>query len=118
MIIFAKDRLKTIRPGAQGGVGEVHGLHSLTADRRPDKSHFKMVGRMTLAPGSSIGLHTHKDDEEIYIILSGQGLYTKNDGQTETVGPGDMTLTRRGHQHGLANDGAETLIFIAVIAAD
>lgn len=116
MIIFAKDRQPSISQRPQGGEGQVEGLRSLTAENRPDRTRFKMAARMTLPPGASIGFHLHPEDEEVYYILSGQGRYTDADGQSSPVGPGDLTLTRAGEGHGLANEGREPLVFFAVIA--
>ncbi len=117
MIFKANDWKNNVRAGVQGGTGEVVGRHPFTADNRPEPTCFRMVGLMTLAPGSSVGVHTHHDDEEIYIFVSGRGLYTRNDGGTEEVFPGDMTLTRKGETHGIANNGDEPLVFTAVIGA-
>lgn len=116
MIVFAQDRQPSVSLQPQGGEGRIEGLRSLTADNRPEGSRFKMAARMTLPPGASIGFHLHPDDEEIYVILSGRGLYTDSDGQTSPVGPGDLTLTRSGEGHGLANNGQEPLVFFAAIA--
>lgn len=118
MLINAKDRTSSLREKPQGGEGKIHGLHTMTADSRPDGTHFKMIASMTLPQGSSIGFHIHSDDEEIYIITGGQGIYTDNDGQKYPVGPGDVSITRQGEGHGLANTGDEPLTFNAVIAAE
>jgi len=116
MIFSAKDRVESVRQKAQGGEGEIRSRHPFSADRRPAGTVFKMIGEMALAAGASIGFHVHKEDEEIYIINQGRGLYTRRDGQTAEVGPGDVTLTRKGEGHGLANIGQEPLLFTAVIA--
>lgn len=115
MIFKAENRIKTSRSQPMGGEGEINGLASFNADTRPEKTCFKMVSRMSLEPGSSVGPHVHKEDEELYLIVSGQGLYIKNDGSAEPVGPGDLTMTRKGERHGLENTGPEPLVFIAVI---
>lgn len=116
MIVYAKDRQPSVSHQPQGGEGLIEGLRSLTADNRPDRTCFRMAAQMTLPPDASIGFHLHPDDEEIYVILSGSGLYTDADGQTSPVGPGDLTLTRSGEGHALANNGQEPLVFFAVIA--
>ncbi len=116
MVFYGKDRFENIRQKVQGGEGEVRGLHPFKPEDRPPKTSFKMVGEMSLAVGASIGFHTHANDEEVYIIVKGRGLYTDNDKKTYPVVPGDVTLTRQGEGHGLANAGDEPLIFTAVIA--
>ncbi|MDR3038050.1 MAG: cupin domain-containing protein, partial [Candidatus Adiutrix sp.] len=91
MIFFAKDSVENVRQKPQGGQGEVRGRHPFSAEARPDQTAFKMIGEMTLPAGSAIGFHIHQNDEEIYIITRGRGLYTRNDGQTAEVAPGDVT---------------------------
>lgn len=116
MIFYAKDNVRTFREKPAGGAGEIRGTHPFQAEGRPQESRFKMVGEMTLSPGGSIGFHIHAEDEEIYIITAGRGFYTDADRREYPVAAGDMTLTRRGEGHGLKNDGAEPLVFTAVIA--
>ncbi len=116
MIFYGKDRFENVRQKPAGGEGEVCGRHPFKPEDRPEKTRFKMIGEMTLPVGASIGFHTHENDEEIYIIARGRGLYTDNDGKTHPVVPGDVTMTRQGEGHGLANAGDEPLVFNAVIA--
>ena len=71
---------------------------------------------MTLKPGSYIGSHTHKDNEDAYLIISGKGIFTDGNGHAWVVGAGDMTIARPGQTHGLANLGKEDLVFLDIIA--
>ena len=64
-----------------------------------------------LAPGVTIGVHTHERDEEYYYIVSGRGTMTL-DGKEQAVGPGDITAVFPGGSHGLANDSDEDLRII------
>lgn len=65
-----------------------------------DDGAITMSSCIELEPGASIGFHEHSDDEEVYAIISGKGLFT--DGTTEMeVNPGDILLTRRGMPHSL-----------------
>ena len=64
--------------------------------------------------GSSIGLHTHGDeDEEIYVVVDGHGRMTV-DGETFGVGPGDVIANRPGGSHGLSNDTDAPLRIVVV----
>jgi mannose-6-phosphate isomerase-like protein (cupin superfamily) len=118
MIFPAQDKVENIRQKVFGGEGEIRGLHPFAAAARPAGTRFKTIGEMTLPVGASIGFHRHQDDEEIYIIREGRGLYVKNDGTSVPVAPGDVTLTRSGEGHSLANTGDGPLVFTAVIASD
>lgn len=117
MIFYAKDCQASTRQEVKGGTGEVGFLFSMTSDIHPGNSCFQVVGQVTLPPGSSIGFHIHDQEEEIFLITSGSGIYTDSNGQTCSVVAGDMTLTRRGEGHGLSNPGDQPLSFMAIIAA-
>jgi mannose-6-phosphate isomerase-like protein (cupin superfamily) len=73
--------------------------------------HF--VDYAVLPPGASIGIHTHGDDEEIYLVLEGQGVMHL-DGEEFRVGPGSVIKNRRRGTHGLRNDGATPLRLFVV----
>ena len=74
----------------------------------------RLFNHMILAPGRSVGDHTHTGDNEIYYFLKGSGLYNDN-GKSVRVFPGDTTVCKDGECHGLVNDGDEPLEFIALI---
>ena len=116
MIIKSTERRATLRPKSWGGEGELAGQHYLPENAAESDSPFTMCAEMTLKPGHSIGVHTHDANEEIYIILSGLGDYTDENGDIHRLHPGDMSLTRRGQSHGIKNPGTEPLTFMAVIA--
>ena len=72
------------------------------------------IMRSVLAPGASIGLHTHETSSEVMYFLSGTGkvLY---DGVWEPVAPGTCHYCPKGHSHSLVNDGTEDLVTFAVV---
>ena len=74
----------------------------------------RMFIHMVLAPGRSIGEHTHTGDNEIFYFIRGTGLYNDN-GNIVRVYPGDTAICNDGELHGLVNDGEEALEFIALI---
>jgi len=84
-------------------------------DQVPGASAIKYVRDLVLYPGSSIGLHPHLDDEEIYFVILGEGVMTV-DGEDQPIGPGSVVLTLSGSYHGLRNTGRDDLR-IAVVCA-
>ncbi len=67
-----------------------------------------------LPAGSDIGVHTHDhDNEEMYIIISGQG-EMEVDGQRSSVGPGHVIVNRPGGTHGLKNTGRTDLYMVVI----
>lgn len=116
MLFKTAEQKPMIRREVQGGVGEAQCLFAIPRGEGPAESRFKMVGKMTFDAGASIGFHTHDTDEEIYIILSGKGVYTEDDGSRHEVGPGDVSLTMRGQRHGLEVSKEGPLTLLALIA--
>ncbi len=74
----------------------------------------RLFNHMVLAPGRTIGDHTHTGDNEIFYFIKGTGLYNDNGTQVR-VQPGDTAICNDGECHGLINDGEEALEFIALI---
>jgi mannose-6-phosphate isomerase-like protein (cupin superfamily) len=99
----------------QGGAGGGFARYLVPPKGQRPGSRFRMIGRIALDPGAEVGSHPHEEDEELYVILSGEGLY-EEDGLSERVGPGDMMLVERGHRHGIRNIGDAPLEFLAAIA--
>lgn len=99
------------QPGPHGGAGTTT-AHPLFAD---DTGLPFIMRKRILHPGAGIGLHSqHKD--EIYYIISGQGLYTL-DGHLHEVGPGHALLTRSGSTHAIRQTGEEDLVLLIVYPA-
>lgn len=104
---------KTLR-NCHDGTGELHCVERF-ADYKRKTPGIKFVHEDLLPPGASIGEHAHRGDEEIYLILEGNGQMTL-DGETVEVGPGDLCLTRSGHSHSLRNTGNTPLRLVVVCA--
>ena len=97
----------------RGGEGRALICSALLDDEK--KGAFTLAARIALDPGASVGLHRHERDEEVYAILSGEGILSYGKGECP-VGPGDLFVTRKGMSHGLRNIGKEPLIFFAIVA--
>ena len=98
------------------GKGTLYGKFAFRREQATENQAIKEIGLMTLKPGDSIGLHKHINNEDTYIIISGQGLFTDGEGGEYMVGPQTVTIAVAGESHGLENVGNEDLIFIDVIA--
>jgi mannose-6-phosphate isomerase-like protein (cupin superfamily) len=62
-----------------------------------------------IPPGSTIGLHRHRaDEEEFYLVLAGEGEMSKDEA-VFTVRPGDLIRNRPDGMHGLRNVGSDML---------
>ncbi len=107
MKIDFKNIEETIVPNFKGGEG-----HYIMKQFADDKVKI-MYGK--LEPGCSIGLHRHELNCEIMYILSGQATYV-DEGEVETVNPGEVHYNPMDKEHTLMNNGQEDLTFFAVVA--
>ena len=73
--------------------------------------------RVVMPPNSSMGLHQHGNDEEMYIILSGEGLMTI-EGKEQRVAKGDMILNQPFGNHGLLNDSKQDIELLIIQASN
>jgi len=65
-------------------------------------TNLRFIIYSELKPGTSVGYHTHENNEEVYVILNGRGTMTVN-GQTHEVSTGDVILNKPYWSHGLEN---------------
>jgi len=112
MIRKAREMKRTTRENMRGGKGTIEFLHYFEKDEL--RSPTRLLAKLTIHPGDSIGLHRHEDEEEIFIIARGTGdLF---DGASRSrVGPGDAILTGSGEEHAIENVGSDDLEIVAVI---
>jgi mannose-6-phosphate isomerase-like protein (cupin superfamily) len=96
----------------RGGAGKTTIHHYWKKDEMAGNE--RLCSRIELEPGSSIGFHEHNDEEEIFIIISGEGEVVDGD-TTSTVKAGDTILTGGGAGHSIKAIGDETLVFVALI---
>ena len=76
-----------------------------------DSAKFGFMHRDEMAKGVSIGVHEHKDSEEIYYLVSGKGVLTY-DGKEYEMLPGDISLCNIGHSHGFLATEDSVLIVV------
>ena len=101
-----------VRENIRGGKGKITFHHLFAKEEIVAKT--RLCARMVVHPQSSIGLHVHENEDELFVVLSGSGLL--DDGQRQTpVFAGDAILTGNGQSHSIANNGAADLEILAVI---
>ncbi len=91
---------------AHEGKGKIEFCRLFTQEDFQTKCDF--VDYAKLPPNTSIGLHKHGDNEEMYFVLAGTGLM-RVDGEEFRVSKGDIIPNKIGGSHGLQNDGGESL---------
>ena len=101
------DRMPSlVQPRFKGGQGE--------AETRIFQDGMGKILRLTLGPGSSIGLHTHTDSCEGMYFLSGTGVCL-DDGVEAAVYPGLCHYCPQGHSHSVVNTGTEPLVILGIV---
>lgn len=109
MIIDFKKLEETSTPAFKGGLGAFDCAAFI------DDTHRIMRGH--LAPGSSIGFHSHDETSEILFIHKGEG-HVIEDGETKAIKEGMCNFCPKGKSHSLINDGISDMIFFAVVAKE
>lgn len=96
----------------KGGEGTVEVIRVLDAGEY--ESPNKLIARLILRPGCSLGYHTHQGEEEIIHVLRGQATYRDGDAVTQ-LQAGDSCVCLSGCGHSIACCGEEPLEIFAVI---
>ena len=112
MIKTAEEMVREIKVQMRGGVGQVVVTNLLQPEELTGKA--RLVARLTLEQGCSIGRHQHVAEEEIFAIVQGEAVFDDN-GVEKILRTGDVALTRGGEFHSIRNDKPETLEVMAVI---
>ena len=106
MKINLNDYERTAQPNFRGGKGEY-------VSRMLNDGTNKVIWGM-LAPGHSIGMHTHETNSEIMHVLSGTARVVM-DGQIEYVHAGQTHYCPKGHSHMTEPYGMQELVLLAVV---
>ena len=115
--IFPKETLvKGERKDVAGGHGTLYADYAFTRDKALKDQAVKEIAWLHLNPGDSVGYHQHVTNEDVYIVISGEGVFKDNDGKDKPIKAGDIMIARKGQSHGIANSGKEPLVFLDVIA--
>jgi mannose-6-phosphate isomerase-like protein (cupin superfamily) len=112
MIIRKQDREIDVRENMRGGKGKVTIVKHIPAEAMQGKA--RLCATLVLDPGSSIGLHEHADEYEIFIVQKGSGVID-DIGSVADVGPGYAVFTGGGEGHSVENTGDEPMEITAVI---
>lgn len=109
-----KNFLSTIaqsRESSHDGVGKYDLYEIWSSD--DFKSNIDFIDRVVIPPNSTVGYHKHGNNEEMYIILDGNGEMTLN-GKKIQVTKGDMILNQPSGEHGLVNNSSENIDVLVI----
>jgi quercetin dioxygenase-like cupin family protein len=76
---------------------------------------FLMIGLNCLEPGQVQPVHDHADQDKVYVVLEGDGVFTVGADEQE-AGPGSVVWAPAGVPHGVRNAGQERLAVLVGMA--
>ncbi|TRO54364.1 cupin domain-containing protein [Candidatus Bathyarchaeota archaeon] len=86
------------------------------AKKPKDMKTFKHFARVTLKPGETNNLHTHKDAEQVYFVMAGEGIAQVGE-EKQYVTAGDAIFLPANVPHGFFNTGKNTAVVLMIGAA-
>ena len=101
-----------VRENARGGKGQL-ALHHLFENEQL-APNSRLLCKIVVQPGNSMGMHTHQGESEFFYVLSGSAKFTEN-GEILLLNPGDTLYTPPGGNHSFEVNGDETLELLAVV---
>ena len=118
LMLKKKEDIKpVIIENMKGGEKYVQRYNSVESDSFTGNAD--VVARLVLIPGATIGYHEHVGNEEAIMVISGTARCT-DDGEVYEMHPGDVTICREHHFHGIENASADgdLEIYAVVIKTD
>ena len=104
---------KVVIKNPHGGIGCIEKYDVLTGE--DTFGHISLVAKVILYPQTIIGFHQHKDEEEAYYVLKGQGYFINSQKERIPVKAGDVCLMEKGRSHGMENLNDEEMEMIAIV---
>ncbi|MDD4074673.1 MAG: cupin domain-containing protein [Eubacteriales bacterium] len=111
MFLRANERKVERKENLRGGDGTI-----VMGSFLPDEKlfHTRLISKIEVAPGCSIGRHAHTGEYEAYYFLEGE-ITLDDNGTTIKALPGDFSICFDGQSHGFRNDTKEPASLLAFI---
>jgi quercetin dioxygenase-like cupin family protein len=68
-----------------------------------------------LEPGQAQKVHTHDDQDKVYVVLEGRGRFTVGE-EEATLEAGEAVVAAAGAAHGVANDSGGRLLLLVLVS--
>ena len=111
MFLRANERKVDKKENLRGGDGTI-----VMGSFLPEEKllHTRLISKIEVAPGCSIGGHAHEGEYEAYYFLEGEMTLDDN-GVKVTAKPGDFSICMDGENHGVRNDTDKPASLLAFI---
>ena len=108
---------RTVAPRAKVIPLESSGKDYIPVLSGPPESVSMKSGLVALAPGKSVGQHSTEHNEELLVVLEGQGEMTFKDGSKLPVRANSALYCPPETEHNVTNTGGGILRYVYVVAA-
>ncbi len=113
-MIRRKDEIRVREvKNAQGGENTVF-FHDWMLPEEDAKGHGRVISKLVIPPGASIGYHDHQGEFEALYVIEGEATVDDN-GTMAVLKEGDMILCKDGCGHSTANKTERPLVLMALI---
>jgi quercetin dioxygenase-like cupin family protein len=68
-----------------------------------------------LEPGQSQKVHSHDDQDKVYVVLEGRGRFTVG-GEQDVLAAGEAVVAPAGAPHGVNNDSGARLLLLVFVS--
>ena len=102
---------KQLLKGSHEGTGKYE-LYEIW-NKSDFKSNIDFMDKVVIPPNSTVGYHQHGNNEEMYIVLDGEGEMNIN-GEIRTIKKGDMILNKPNGEHGLVNNSNSDIELLVI----
>ena len=113
MIRKSSDRHIEKRLAMRGGKGTVLVEHLFLQNEIRAKCRLCSV--LKLEPLSSIGLHKHEGEDELFLVLRGSAVLIDEKGTKTFLSEGDAVLTGNGEAHSLVNENSQNVAEVLAV---
>jgi len=78
------------------------------------KSARVTITRVTVEPGAGQPRHSHKNSEQIWIAVEGEGTLLLGNNMTRVLRAGEVARFAEGDMHGVENTGNDPFVYLSV----
>ena len=82
----------------------------------PPESMTMRAGKVVLKPGKTVGRHSTEGNEELLVVLVGEGVFLLSNGQKMEISSGNVLYCPPDTEHDVQNTGSTALEYIYVVA--
>jgi len=108
----SEDLNKKEMPNMQGGTGIVERFNAIPYTDAP----LKRMSRLVFKPGVTVGMHSHKNEIEIFYVIDGEIIVNVEGEEDAILKKGDTHVYdyTDERKHSVRNDGSETAEYLAI----